>query len=137
MHDAAGMRGGESGSQVARDRPGFVNRERAFRDPFLQCRPVNVRHGDVRTAALLPRLVERAHVRVVERGGRLRFAQEPRAGHRVRRERRREELERHEPLQPDILGLIDHAHAAAAEQAHDPIPAGEQPRLIERRRFGL
>ena len=48
-----------------------------------------------------------------------------RAAPRSRIERRRQELQRHRLTEPQIVGAIDFAHAAAAEQADDPIAAVE------------
>ena len=56
---------------------------------------------------------------VVESGHGLRFALEPLAPFGVARGRDRQELERHEPVQPRVARLIHFAHTARAEGGDD------------------
>ncbi len=63
---------------------------------------------------MLADVVDRADVRVIEPGRRLRFA--PEALKRgVVRDVLRKKLERDAPAQANILGVVDDAHSAAAE----------------------
>jgi hypothetical protein len=61
---------------------------------------------------------------VVEGGGDPRLAQKALAEALVRRQVVGEELERDAPAQPQVLGQVDDAHPAPAEQPLDPV-AGE------------
>src|SRR5690242_13793078 len=56
---------------------------------------------------------------MLERGGELRFLDESLPAVIVRDEVGRQHLQRHHPVQPGILGLIDLAHAAGAEMGDD------------------
>ena len=85
---------------------------------------LDVAHGDVEEAVRLARVVDRDDVRVVERGGDLRLADEALAEGVVAGQRRRHQLERDLPPQLHVLGLVDDAHAAAADHVRDPV-AGE------------
>jgi hypothetical protein len=60
------------------------------------------------------------------RGG-LGFAQEALDRGRVGRRRRVEELDGDEASKDVVLGLVDRAHAAVAEQAHEAVPPGDGP----------
>ena len=64
-------------------------------------------------------VVDRADVRIVERGDGARFLFEAPARFRVRRERAGQHLHRHGPIEPRITGAIDLAHAACAERRDD------------------
>ena len=80
-------------------------------------------------------LVDRDHVGVVDRGGQPRLAQEPLAEALVRGQLRGQQLQRHPALQAQVLGQVDDAHAAAAEQRLDPV-AGQHradPRIHRQR----
>ncbi len=58
------------------------------------------------------------------RGGELRLGQEPLPEARVLGQPGRQQLQRHLPLQPQILGQIDDAHPTPAQHRLQPI-AGE------------
>ena len=64
-------------------------------------------------------VVDRADVGVIQRGRRARFALEPleRAG--LQGHVFRQELEGDRAIEPAVLGLVDDAHAAAAEEFGD------------------
>jgi hypothetical protein len=61
---------------------------------------------------------------MVERGGELRLGEEAIAEALVLRELGRDQLERHLAVQSQILGEVDDAHAAPAEEGLDQV-AGE------------
>ncbi len=65
-------------------------------------------HGQVELAVVLAGLVDRDHVRVVERGGETRLAQEARPEALVLGELRGDQLQRHRPLQRQVGGPVDH-----------------------------
>ena len=72
---------------------------------------------------VVPDVVERADVRVGERGDCLGFAIEARAELRVVRERLGEDLQGNSAMQTRVLRPIHLAHAAGTEQAFDSIRA--------------
>ena len=63
--------------------------------------------------------VNGANVGMPQSGGRLGFAPETLAGVLILEKMRREELQRHRPIEFGVLGLVDHAHAAFAELGGD------------------
>ena len=73
-------------------------------------------HDEKRGAVLVADVVERADVRVIERGDRAGFILEPRAEVWLGRQRRREHLDRHDAVEPGIAGPIHLAHAAGSHQ---------------------
>lgn len=66
-------------------------------------------------------LVDGDDVPVVERGRDLRLAQEPRAETCVLRQSRRQQLQRHGAIQPQVVGEVDDPHPASAQQPLDPV----------------
>ena len=87
--------------------------------------PLHVAHRDVDEPVVVARVVDRDDVRVVDRGDRLRLADEALA--EVARRRRAPARASSAPpcaCSRQVLGLVDEAHAAASEQAGDPV-AGE------------
>src|SRR6202453_1560605 len=89
-----------------------------------------------------PRVKEGGHASKLQPSGHPDLAQEPPLVpikriedlHRLRRVRRRrhvrrwpEQLNRDWPVEPLVVAEMDLAHAAPAEQAVDPVPAGEPP----------
>ena len=69
---------------------------------------------------------------MVDRGGQLRLAEEAVAERLVLGEARGQQLERDLPLQPQVLGQVDDAHPAQAEQRLDPVAGelGADPRVV-------
>ena len=65
--------------------------------------------------------VNRADVRMVERRGGLGFLQSAARARRHRGSALGEELQRDGPVEPRVDGLVDHAHAAAAEPLSDAV----------------
>jgi hypothetical protein len=87
----------------------------------LQVVAVDETHRDVQHAVGLARLVDRDHVRVVERGCELGLAQEPLPEPLVLGELRRQELEGDIALQARVMGAVDDAHATASDERLDPV----------------
>ena len=97
-------------------------------EQLLEVGPLDVAHRDVDEAAEVAGVVDRDDVRVVDRGDRLRLADEPFAELLAAAEVGREGLQRRLALEQLVLGLVDEAHAAAAEQPGDPVPGNLRPR---------
>ena len=86
-------------------------------------------------AALAADAVHRDNVRVVQAGGGLGLDAEPLDLPGVHRGGHRQQLQRHAAAERDLLGLVDDAHAAAAEFPQEPEIAqdpGRSPRLQAR-----
>ena len=99
----------------------LVERKRPAGNPLAQRLPLEKFHRDEFAAVLFADVVNRANVRMVERGGRLRFAAEPLerggfAGHFTG-----EEFQAYGAMQPRVLGLVDDAHASAAKLFGDAV----------------
>ena len=102
------------------DLHGALGLERPFaHDGGEQVGAVDEAHGDVELAVDLPRLVDRDHVRVVDRGGEHRLALEALAEPAVAREVVGDQLQRHGPGERDLGRAVDPAHAALAGDAVD------------------
>src|SRR6185436_1702055 len=66
-------------------------------------------------------------MRMIERREQPCFPLEPHTAIRIVRHRRRENLDRHVPAQLRVMGDVDLAHGAAAEQVGHPIRADRRP----------
>jgi hypothetical protein len=66
-------------------------------------------------------VVDRADVRMVQRGRGTCLALKTLRRRGILRPLQRQELERHVPAEPDILGAVHDAHAAPAELLEDPV----------------
>ena len=95
--------------------------ERAALQALAQVSTLDVAHGDEEEVLGRPRLVDRDDVRMVDGRGQLRLAQEAVTERFVPGEAGSKQLQRHPPLQPQILGQVDDAHPAEAQQRLDPV----------------
>ena len=132
MHKAARV-GSIQGARHLREDPDRVRRvQTAALQTLLEVTPVDVAHGDEENVLGRPGLVDRDDVRMVDRGGQLRLAQEAIAERLVLGEARSEQLEGDLPLEPQILGQVHDAHAAEAQQRLDPVAGelGADPRVV-------
>ena len=121
------------GARHLRENSDRVRRVKAAAlEAILQVTPLDVAHGDEEEVLGRPGLVDRDDVRMVDRRGQLRLAQEAVTERLVLCEVRGQELERNPPLEPQILSQVDDAHAAPAEQRLDPIAGklGADPRVV-------
>ena len=89
-------------------------------DQRLQVGAVHEGHRDIEQAVLLAGVVDRDDVRVVERGGKPGLAQEAVAEVGLA-DPGREQLQRREAAEPDVLGPVDDARAAAADLLEDAV----------------
>ena len=112
---------------------GPVAQPTQFGDDQVQALTLDELHGIEADIAVLADLVDRHDVGVVQLGRGAGLAAEPLADRPVAGRLPRQNLQRHAAAQRDLLGLVDHAHAAAADLAHDPVIA----ELSEKRGGGL
>ena len=68
----------------------------------------------------LPHLVERAEIRVIERGGRARLPEEAGLGGCIRNRAGEKKLQRDHAAQAGVLGAVDDAHTASADRLQHP-----------------
>ena len=88
---------------------------------MLERLPLQQLHGDERPAFGLVHVVNRADVGVIEGGSGLGFALETLERRVILCEFLRQKLQRDEAVELGVLGLIDHAHSAAAKLFKYPI----------------
>ena len=132
MHETARM-GRIQGARHLREDADRVRRvQTAALEALFQVTPLDVAHGDEEEVLGRPGLVDRDDVRMVDRRGQLRLAQEAVTERFVLGEAGGKQLERDLPLEPQILGQVDDAHAAPAQQRLDPIAGelGADPRVV-------
>ena len=82
-------------------------------------------HREVDVPVVLTRVVDRHHVRMVEGGGDAGLAAEPLPELRVVGQLRVDDLHGHGAVQRELVGLVDHAHPAAAGHGVDPQAADD------------
>src|SRR5438445_9251391 len=88
---------------------------------MLQCYAVQKLHGYKSMPILLANVVDRAYIRVIQCGRGLGFALKTGECLRVTGNFLWQELEGDEAMQPRVFGLIDDAHAPAAEFLDDAV----------------
>jgi hypothetical protein len=115
------VRGVERVGHLDREIEDVVQFHGAAGDGVLQGLTVEKFHGDGGFAVRFADIVNRADVGMILRGGGLRFSLETREGLRVFSDVVRQEFQRYETVEANVLGFIDHAHATAAEAFHDAI----------------
>jgi hypothetical protein len=123
--DEAARVGGIERARHLREDPDRVPRiEAATLQALFQIRPLDIAHSDEEEVFGRPGLVDRNDVGMVDRRSEFRLTEESITERVVLGKTGGEELERNPPLEPQILGKVDDAHAAPAEKRLDPI-AGE------------
>ena len=126
VQDAAVVRRGEARAELARDLERLVLRQPA--DPPEQRRQilaVDVLHREEVPAVHLADVVDAAHVRVRHLPRRPHLREEPIEQRPVRGEAVRQELQRDRLAELQVVGAVDLAHPAAADQPDDPIALRE------------
>ena len=88
---------------------------------MLERHAIQKLHRDKGAAVFLAYVVNRANVGMVEGGSRLRFPLKTGQRLGIAGYFLRQELERHKAMQPGVLGLVDHAHTAAAKLFNDAV----------------
>ena len=94
-------------------------------DDQVQALALDELHGIEADIAVLAHLEDRHDVGVVQPRRGAGLAAEPLLDHPVAGHRPRQDLQRHPAAQRDLLGLVDHAHAAPADLAEDPVVADQ------------
>ena len=122
MDEAARVRRIQSVRDLAADGERAGRLERALRaEQRAQVGSLDVAHRQVEAPVDVARVVDRHHVRVLERHCELRLAREARTEALIQRELGRHQLQRDRPFQPQVVGAVDDAHPATADQLVDPI----------------
>jgi hypothetical protein len=132
VDEPAAVRRLERARDLRKDADGVRRVEAAVLEAVPEVAPLDVAHRDEEEVVRCPRLVDRDDARMVDRCGELGLAEKALAERLVLGEARRQELESNLSLEPEILGQIDDAHPAPAQQRLDPV-AGDlraDPRVV-------
>ena len=89
-------------------------------DDRVQALALDKLHGVITDIAILADFVHGHDVGVMQSSGGAGLPAKPFLDQRVARHVARQDLECHPPAQRDLFGLVDDAHAAAADLAEDP-----------------
>ena len=89
--------------------------QRLAGDLVLQGHAIEKLHGDERAPFVIADLVNRADVGMIQRRGGARFPAKTLQRLRILRDFIRQKFERDEAAKVGIFGLVDHAHATAAQ----------------------
>ena len=123
VDEPASMRRVQGVGDLARDRDRARRLQRALApEERLEVRALDEAHRDEQAIVGLAGLVDRHHVRMVERRRDPRLAQEALAKARVLRVALGEELERHAALEPRIEGAVDLPRPPAPDELLDLVP---------------
>ena len=117
------------GEHLDHDVGDLVEREAALaRDAIGERRADELLHDEVGAAVVeQAEVVDLADVGVADRAGGARLLLEALHGDALLRLRRVEDLDRDEPAEAEVLGLVDRAHAALAEDALDDVAVADGP----------
>ena len=111
--------------------------EWAFRESLGERLALHILQDEEVDAVLTPDIVERADMRMVQRGEHFRFPLKPRQSVGIRGKRSRQDLDGDLTFQPGVRRPIDLAHPAFADQCLQPIDADlppDQTRAVHRQR---
>ena len=101
----------------------LVGRQRPRRQPRGERLAFEILHHQEVGVTLLADVMERADVRMVQAGDRLRLTLEALSEIRIVGDMRREHLDGDGALEPRVGGLVDLAHAAGADEGRDVVAA--------------
>ena len=135
MDDAGFVGGFERLGDLARDGRRLLERKRAVGQAFFEGGAFHQLQDESRDALLLGDAVDPGDVRMIEGREDVRLALEAGTPVGVARDRVRQDLERHLPLQLQVAGAIDLAHSARPERCQNLIWA-KRGAGVERHRRG-
>ena len=121
MDDPLGVGGGKPRRNLGRDVEHARAAQRAGGQILLERLSLQQLHGDKRLSVLLASFVDRADVRMVQRGGRARLVQEPIDRGSIVRDGRRQQFDGDLPLEGDVLGPVDDTHPPGPQLIADAV----------------
>ena len=128
MHEPVVVRLGQGGGDLGDDRDRARRLEPLLlREQRAEVGALDVAHGEVERPALRARVEDRHHVRMIQACGQPALALEARAEDGIPGQRRHEEFQRDGPVEGQVGGPVDHAHAAAPATASMRWPAKVEP----------
>jgi hypothetical protein len=123
VDQAAAVRRSESIGDRNRHRDRLIERQRPVEQTAGERLPFDVLHDEERRPVMVAHVVERADVRMVQAGNRLRFALEPCAPVSVGADGRRENLDGNGPIETDVSTTVDFTHPSGADEGLDLVGA--------------
>ena len=132
MRDSRLVRLGQAFRNLRRDFNRLSNGQQAREKQFAQRLPLNQFHRDKGAAIALVDLMDRADIRMIQRGGKARLAGQTAERLRVLDEFFGKKLQRNMAAELQVFGFVNHAHAAAADLAKNAVVADHgcgQPRF--------
>ena len=121
MHDALGVGRVQRVGDFFGQFQYLFQGEMFFAEQMLQRLPLQQFHGDEMLAVGFVDFVNRADVRMVERGGGEGFALEAFAGGGIVFHLGRQKFQRDVAAQLEVLGFVHHTHPAAAQLRQNPV----------------
>jgi hypothetical protein len=121
VDDTFGVSGVERVRNLDRQTEQHTRLDGLSADPMLQGHTVQKLHDQERMTVLLPDLMDRADIGMVQSRGRLRLPLEAGQGLGVFGDVLRQKLQGDKPVQGQVLGLVDHTHTAATELLDDAV----------------
>ena len=121
MDDALGVRGVERIRDLNRQRDKLVILHRTRADGVLERQAIEKLHGDERLAFMLVNVVNGADVGMIQRRSGLRLALEAGQSLRIFGDIVGQEFQRDKAAELEVLRLVNHAHAAAAQLLDDAV----------------
>ena len=121
MDDAAGVRRVERVGDLDAERKDGFEFHRAAADQVLERRTVEELHDEEGAAVVLADVVNGADIGMIQSGSGFGFAAKTLEGLAILREIFGKKLQGDEAAEARVLGLVNHAHAAAAELFDDPV----------------
>ncbi len=121
MNNALRMGGIEGVRDIESDLQKAMQLHRLAADEMFQGDAIQKLHDDEGLIVIVVNLMDGADVGMVQGRSCARLAAKARQGQRIVSDLGRQKLDGHEASQLEVLGLIDHAHAAAAEFFHNAV----------------
>ncbi|GBD17044.1 hypothetical protein HRbin26_01957 [bacterium HR26] len=123
----------ERGSDLADDVGGVLDSERCLaQDQVLERLPAHVLHDDVVDPVVMAYVVDVDDVRMGEARGRLGLTLEASQEVRVAPVLPTQDLDRHGPVEGEVVAAVDHSHASLADQFLEAVSSVEDFRLHPR-----
>jgi len=123
MHDADAMRGVERAADLNRQPQRVGYGQGPLLETCGQRLAVEELHHQELDVSLAADIMNRADVRVVERGDRARFLLEAKTQVGIAGQRSRHHLDRHGAIETGVARFVDLAHPARPEGSHDFVGA--------------
>jgi|GEM_PF-2811311 len=121
MHDAFGVRRGESVAHLERVIENSLHGERPKAEVLSQGLPFQQLHDEIRQALMGPDVVDCQDVRMVQRARRARFEFEATQTVHVAGQIGREDLDGDVPPETGVEGLVDLSHTSRANRGEDAV----------------